>query len=156
MASCFIPGGKPFNRIGVLTTQQKRLENNFSFLSCHIHRGVLICTGKLADPDWKHYYHIKIECVAGKEPKSTILYPAIQPSRSIHMYPDHSLCLSYNGDVDWNARTELYRYTVPWITEWIHYYEIYLINGGKWEGPESRAHLRIEDMNTNTENGSVE
>lgn len=155
MASQFLPRSKSFNRIGVLTTQQKLLEKSFSFLNCHIHRCVLICTGKLTDPDWNHHYHIKIECVAGKEPKSTILYPVIQPSRDIHMYPDRSLCLSYEGDVVWNARTELYRYTVPWIIEWIHFYEFYLVNGGKWEGPESLAHLREEDMNKNVENGSI-
>jgi hypothetical protein len=155
MASEFIPRSKPFNRIGVLTTQQLMLEKNFSFLNCYIHRGVLICTGKLDDVDWKDRYHIKIECVAGKEPKSTIIYPVIPPSRDIHMYSDHSLCLSYDGDVIWNARTELYRYTIPWIVEWIHYYEIYLSNGGKWEGPESMAHLRIEDMNENIEHGII-
>lgn len=139
-----------------MVTQQKMLEKYFPFLHCRIHRNVLICTGKLSDPDWKHQYRLKIECVAGKEPKSTILYPVIQPCRDIHMYPDHSLCLSYTGDVVWNARTALYRYTIPWIAEWIHYYEIYLSNGGKWEGPESLAHLRIEDMNENVEDGSAE
>lgn len=154
MASRFLPRSKPFNRIGVLTTQQKLLGKNFPFLHCRIHRGVLICTGKLTDPDWKHSYLVKVECVAGKEPKSTIVFPVIQPSREIHMYLDHSLCLSYEGDVSWNARTELYRYTIPWITEWIHYYELYLINGGIWEGPESLAHLRIDDMNENVERGS--
>lgn len=153
MASRFLPKGKPYNRIGVLMTQRKLLEKNFSFLNCHIHQNVLVCTGKITDQDWKHFYHIKIECVAGMEPKSTILYPVIQPSRDIHMYPDHSLCLSYDGDVIWNERTELYRYTIPWITEWIHYYEIYLINGCIWEGPESQTHMRIEDMNENVEHG---
>ena len=71
------------------------------------------------------------------------------------MFPNHSLCLSYDGDVVWNERTELFRYTIPWIAEWIHFYEIYLLNEGKWEGPESPAHLRIEDMNENVESGSV-
>lgn len=153
MASRFLPRGKPYNRIGVLSTQQKLLEKHFSFLSCHIRQQVLVCTGKLTDPDWKHVYHIKVECVAGREPKSTILYPVIQPSCDIHMYPDHSLCLSYEGDAVWNERTELYRYTIPWVSEWIHYYEIYLINGGVWEGPESKVHLRIDDKNENVEHG---
>ncbi len=90
-----------------------------------------------------------IEYVVGNEPKSTILYPVINPSFKIHMYQDHSLCLSFKPDMKWTERINIYEYTVPWICEWIIFYEIYQLNGGKWEGKESPIHLSENDRNIN-------
>jgi hypothetical protein len=151
MSSLYLPRGKPFNKYSVLAYQKKLLEEHCPFLTCSIFRNVLTCTGEISHPDWKRSYRIKIECVAGKEPKSTILSPDIDPCREIHMYPDHSLCLHYPQDMPWNEKTKLFKYTVPWITEWILYYELYLVNGGKWEGPESPEHFKLTDMNLNTD-----
>ncbi|NNV53869.1 hypothetical protein [Limnovirga soli] len=63
------------------------------------------------------------------------------------MYSDHSLCLHYLKDMKWNGWTEIYKYTIPWAIEWIHYYEVYLVNGNKWEGPESPVHFTEFDKN---------
>jgi hypothetical protein len=63
------------------------------------------------------------------------------------MYGDHSLCLHYPADMKWSGHTPLYKYTIPWIAEWILFYELYLINGGKWKGRESPVHLKEEEKN---------
>lgn len=65
------------------------------------------------------------------------------------MYNDHSLCLHYPPDMKWNERLKIYEYTIPWISEWIIYYEIFLLNGGVWEGRESPTHMTEADQNLN-------
>ena len=37
--------------------------------------------------------------------------------------------------------------TIPWVVEWVLYYEIYLRNGGKWEGRESPSYFSEHDRN---------
>lgn len=149
MSSLFFGKRKAFNKYGVLSYQQKLLEEFYPFLTCCIQNTVLICTGWLQPEDCKQEYRIKIEYVAGHEPKSTILSPKIEPCREIHMYSDHSLCLHYPPDMKWNEKVKIYQYTIPWISEWIVFYEIYLLNGHKWEGRESPTHLTEDDKNIN-------
>lgn len=149
MSSIYLPKGKPYNKYGVLSYQRKLVEENFPFLDCTIQNKVLICSGWMQPDNCKEKYKIKIEYVAGHEPKSTILYPIIEPRKEIHMYKDHSLCLHYPPDMKWNEKIKIYEYTVPWISEWVIFYEIYLINGGKWEGRESPTHITETDMNIN-------
>jgi len=111
---------------------------------------VLICTGTLQPEGCTERYKIKIEYVVGFEPKTTITKPDIFPSKHIHMYKDHSLCLHYPPDMRWNEKIKIYEYTIPWISEWIVLYEIYKITG-KWEGKESPVHIRESDKNINVD-----
>jgi hypothetical protein len=153
MSSLYFGRRKPYNKYAILTYQQNLVEDNYPFLKCKIIKNVLVCEGWLQPDHCKERYKIKIEYVAGNEPKSTILYPLIEPSVKIHMYNDHSLCLHYPPDMKWNERIKIYEYTIPWISEWIIYYEIYLLNGGVWEGRESPAHISEADKNLNKDFG---
>lgn len=137
-----------FNKYAVLSYQKKLIENHYDFLNCVIVNNILICKGKIKQPDCD-IYKIKIECVAGYEPKSTILFPLIDPCKEIHMYKDHSLCLHYSPDMKWNVRTNVFQYTIPWLIEWIVFYEIYK-EKGVWLGHESPVHLKEPNKNRNT------
>lgn len=132
-----------------LTHQKRLIEENYDFLKCSIDRKVLICNGYIRPEGSSNTYKIKIEHVVGREPKTTILEPLIKPSSRIHMYPDHSLCLSYWKETKWSEKTKVYENTIPWLIEWIIYYELYLINGNVWEGKESPDHLTPATMNHN-------
>lgn len=111
-------------------------------------KNVLVCKGVISNPDFRNRYEVEIRCVYGSEPYTRILQPAsIVPSPEIHMYSDHSLCLHYPQDLKWSAWTLIYKYTIPWLVEWIIYYELYLVNGGKWEGPESPVHITDDEKN---------
>jgi hypothetical protein len=149
MASRFFRTHKQqYAKIAILQYHQKLMEQHYDFLQYRIKNNVLICTGWIISSDYKNKYKIDIRCVAGCEPYCKILEPSnILPSIKIHMYEDHSLCLHYPPDMKWNSWTPIHRYTVPWVIEWIHFYELYLINGGKWEGPESPIHFTEEDKN---------
>ncbi len=89
-----------------------------------------------------------MEYVVGNEPKTTILTPTIYPSKHIHMYRDHSICLHYPPDMRRNEKIKVFEYTIPWISEWIIYYEIYKMTN-VWEGRESPFHIRESDKNIN-------
>lgn len=109
---------------------------------------VLVCKGIITSPDHRHCYKVEVRCVYGNEPYVKIIEPAsIEPSVYIHMYDDHSLCLHYPPDMKWHSRIFIYEYTIPWLIEWTLYYELYLFNGGKWEGPESPVHITQNDKN---------
>jgi hypothetical protein len=149
MSSYYFGKRRTYNRYALLSAQQKAIESRYPFLHCRIINNVLCCTGWIALEDCSAY-KVKIEYVAGHEPKTTILYPIITPSREIHMYDDHSICLHYSPDMVWNEKVQVYKYTLPWISEWILFYEIYLITG-KWEGKESPVHITDADKNINQE-----
>lgn len=144
----FRDGRSQFVRKSVLSYHKESIESNYSFLKCHFDNTVLVCAGTISQSDYKNVYEVEIRCVEGFEPKTIIKEPAnIKPSLDIHMYPDHSLCLHYPKDMKWTGRTPIYKYTIPWLIEWVHFYEIYLVNDGKWIGKESPAHFTSSDMN---------
>jgi hypothetical protein len=137
-----------FAKTAMLHHQKKLIEQHYKFLKCKIEKNVLVCRGTISSPDYKHEYKVEIRCVYGLEPYVKIIEPtAIIPSVDIHVYDDHSLCLHYPPDMQWHARVPIYEYTIPWLVEWVVYYELYLLNGGKWEGPVSPVHFTESDKN---------
>ncbi len=146
---------RTYNKFALLCYQKNLIEKNYDFLSCRIeNRGigkVLICTGWIRPEDCKEDYKIMIEYVSGHEPRTTILYPIIDGSVKIHMYKDHSLCLHYPKDMKWSEQIKIFQYTIPWVCEWIIFYELFLVNGGKWEGRESPSHITENDKNLNSD-----
>jgi hypothetical protein len=145
-----IPFGKEYQskKYALLVYQRRLIEQHYSFLKCSIKANVLTCTGWIRLDNCSDSYKIRIEYVVGHEPKTTILWPIIVPSKHIHMYRDRSICLHYPPDMPWNEKIMIYEYTIPWISEWVIYYEIYKITN-KWEGPESPFHIREGDRNLN-------
>jgi hypothetical protein len=136
------------SKIWLLENQKKMMQENYDFLDCKIKDAVLVCIGWLTSPDYKNKYKVEIRCVAEKEPWCKIVVPEdIKPSSEIHMYDDRSLCLHYPPDMKWTGNTPIYRYTIPWVAEWISFYELYLVNGGKWKGRESPVHFKQEERN---------
>ncbi len=95
--------GSKYNKYALLLYQQKLIEHHYNFLKCRINNKVLVCTGKLMMNNCINTYSIKIEYVAGYEPKTTIIFPIIEPCKEIHMYKDHSICLHYPNDMKWNG-----------------------------------------------------
>lgn len=137
------------HKYAYLKYQKQLVEKNFSFLSCKIVKNVLHCTGWLQPPNCNNQYKVLIEYVLGYEPKTTVLLPDIEPSKHIHMYKDKSLCLSFPPDLKWTEQSRVADLTVPWLAEWIVFYELYLVNGNVWEGPQSPVHLTDATININ-------
>lgn len=122
--------------------QKKELEKKFSFLKCRIENDTLICRGEFKPNS--NTYDVRIEFRAGSFPQVYILKPLINPYADIHIYKEGSLCLFYPGDLKWKNTTSIAENTIPWIYEWIIFYELYLLTG-VWEG-EYVPHGKINNL----------
>jgi hypothetical protein len=124
-------GNKPANAFMYAMLQKKELEQKFSFLKCRIENDTLVCRGLFKTEGTKKY-DIRIEFRANAFPQVYILNHKIEPLADIHIYREGALCLFYPGDLKWKNTTSIAEYTIPWIFEWILFYEIYLLTG-VWE-----------------------
>jgi hypothetical protein len=125
-------GQKSPNSFFYAMLQKKEIEKNFSFLRCRIENDTLICRG-IFKPEGCNAYDVKIEFRAGLFPQVYILNPEVKPNADIHIYNEGSLCLFYPGELKWKKTTSIAENTIPWIFEWILFYELYLLTG-VWEG----------------------
>jgi hypothetical protein len=124
------------NNYKMLFLQKKLVEKEFICLKCTIHsHGLLLtCKGILQPLESIEPYYIVIKHVPGSTPKVFVKNPKIEYDPNIHMYKSGNLCLYYPADFSWNASTAFAHYLIPWVNEWIIYYELYKISG-VWEGP---------------------
>ena len=121
-----------------LLLQKKHIEKYFSYLKCSIGRisEKLICIGELQPHKDTDIYKIKMVYKVGNSPKIYITSPKVEYHDNIHMYKDNSLCLFHKNDFSWNDEKIIIAETiVPWVSEWIIFYEIWKIEG-KWKGKE--------------------
>jgi hypothetical protein len=124
------------NEYPILLRQKKHIEKHFHYLKCAISRNTLKCTGVLQPHCNCDSYSIRIIYEVGSKPKIYILNPKIDYNDDIHLYNDNSLCLYHSTDLVWDDDKVLIANTViPWISEWILFYEIWKITG-KWLGAE--------------------
>jgi hypothetical protein len=93
-------------------------------------------------------YQIKINYTPGRPPKVFVLNSDMefQDHSFTHFYPaDNSLCLYYPGDLAWSDKHHLHDKIIPWLAEWLVFYELYQITG-RWEG--SAVNTRGQNMST--------
>jgi len=126
---------------------KKLIEKEYDYLKCKIQNETLTCKG-IIQFEFCDKYAVIIISKPNKFPivKIKAENHNIEASEHIHIYKDGSLCLYYPGDHNWNSYTKLTETIIPWISEWIIYYEIYL-STGIWVGNESPYHIennRIE------------
>lgn len=84
-------------------------------------------------------YLVRVRYQPGAVPKVWVVRPAPVPeARTLHRYPDGSLCLYHPDDGDWHGRRYLADTIVPWAAEWLFYYECWLLDPERrWRGPEA-------------------
>ena len=129
-------GNKLPNSYSKALLQKKGIENNYDFLKCKILNDTLICEGEI-DSNSHSKYKIRIEFRSGFVPCVFVLNPNIERDPEIHIYQEGNLCLYFPGDLKWKDTTSIAEYTVPWIFEWIYFYELWTLTG-RWEGPEKK------------------
>ena len=81
-------------------------------------------------------YIVQVTYQKGKIPKVYILYPLLQTLENAepnHLYSDGSLCLFYPKFKEWQPSDFIYKTIIPWVSEWLLHYEIWLFTG-KWNG----------------------
>lgn len=99
-----------------------------------VRAGRLRWTVRLQPSPLSVVYTVKVAYVVGIRPRVVILDPplTVPEGRTLpHVFPGDELCLYYdefNGDVDLLADT-----IVPWISEWLFFYETWLTTD-EWHG----------------------
>ena len=135
----------------LLLHEKKELEAHYDFLDCQFKsikgRLTLIVTGTYSQTGVNYTYKVIYNGV--EPPKVWILSPTIVNDPP-HVYKDKSLCLYYPPEQHWRFGAScLYSHIIPWVHEWILFYEIWLIIG-KWEHPE--VDHRLDPLTFNDKN----
>lgn len=119
-----------------LAAQTHLMRQHFPCFKCSLRHDVLECLGTITPCEECATYKIRIRLARGGTPKVKILDPPIAPSRKIHIYSDGNLCLYDYREQRWMDGDHIHEKIVPWIAEWLVYYELFLITG-EWRGPEA-------------------
>ncbi|MBN1181185.1 MAG: hypothetical protein JXB49_02785 [Bacteroidales bacterium] len=124
------------NHYALSSYQKYHIDKTYNCFKTRINDGVLVCTGEIQPDPLCNSYKIRIEYMAGNQPQVYIKSPELIESNQIHVYREGFLCLFDPSETRWKDNMKLSEYTIPWLVEWILYYELWQLTG-KWEGPES-------------------
>lgn len=135
-----------------MAIQGLQLRNTFPDSSCTFGHGSLVWEGAIQPTPLSDSYRMRLEYRHGELPNVRIIEPEIQSrngSHPEHLYPDGSLCLFYPRHREWNHGMLLARTVVPWASEWLLHYEIWL-KTGEWCGggihPGKRKEQEARDL----------
>lgn len=92
-------------------------------------------TADLQPTPMSRHYSINIDYNLGVSPEVRVVTPKLQlhpeAEELPHTFPGDKLCLHLPGE--WSPAMHIAKTTVPWTSEWLFYYEIWLITGN-WHG----------------------
>lgn len=104
---------------------------------CEVRAGLLVCAGEVQPRPVTDRYTARIEYRVGWRPRTFIVRPALRrrhpEGRIAHTYSDTELCLFTWAAGDWSPDQFIARTIVPWLHEWIVFYEAWLLTG-EWQG----------------------
>lgn len=94
-------------------------------------------------------YRVRIELEPVRLPHVYIEAPQLRPRRRSstvpHTYASDEPCLFWPEGRDWSSSMAICDTVVPWLAEWLVFYELWLVTG-EWAGggkhPESADHAR--------------
>jgi hypothetical protein len=81
-------------------------------------------------------YRVRLKYSLEKNPKAFVEEPPLQErdgNRPPHLYADDSLCLYLPQTQEWAPSMFVADTIVPWASEWLFHYEIWL-STGEWQG----------------------
>jgi hypothetical protein len=123
-------------RVLGIQEQKAYIKQMWNSFDCRIAAGLLVCRGKLRPLPICGEYSVRIEYRAGKSPKVWVEglptrdeEPA--EKRIPHRYADSSICL-FTGR-EWTPEKPIAHTIIPWLLEWLMYYEAWLTTG-EWQG----------------------
>jgi len=108
-----------------------------------LHTGALSCTLKLTPSKISRTYAVRIEYRLGQHPRVLVLSPELDGrlGESLpHVFSGDALCLCRDGE--WSGRMLIADTIVPWASEWLFFYELWIPDGqwhggGEWPPPRS-------------------
>jgi hypothetical protein len=146
--------GSRFGPRKVLSAREQlaRMRGLYPHFNCRIRDGALIAEGDIRPTACSVAYRVHIEYRADEPPQVHVLSPALEPRedgcRLPHVYPGNRLCLYLPGAGEWKPDMSLAHTIVPWIAEWLFFYETWralgVWLGGGVEPTESKTVRRDE------------
>ena len=125
-------GNKKIN----LALQALHLEKLFSESTTSIQRNCLIWQGDIMPTALSQTYTVRLSYKLARTPRVHVLKPELiapEGKRLPHTYSGKRLCLYFPGTGDWGGDMLLSNTIMPWISEWLYNYEIWLVTG-EWYG----------------------
>lgn len=81
-------------------------------------------------------YRVRLTFRLGHNPIVHVLEPELiiaVGEKLPHVYPGNALCLYFPDGKEWHGGKVLARTVLPWVSEWLYYYEIWAVTG-QWKG----------------------
>ncbi len=128
-----------------MVTQMVRLTKAYPSSQAALKRDVLCWVVDLTPTPLSRTYRVKLEMHKDGKPEVRLVQPTLQTrdgERCPHLYPDGVLCLYLPGAFEWTKEMQLVETIVPWISEWLAHYEVWLATG-EWTG--GGEHPEIKD-----------
>lgn len=119
-----------------LGVQGLRLEGLLRGSHFQVHRSRLTWIGHLQPSPLSVNYEVGLEYRLPKRPQVQLLSPELQRrngKRPPHLFTDDCLCLYYYPAREWHAGMMLADTVIPWTSEWLLHYELWLATG-VWSG----------------------
>lgn len=95
----------------------------------------IVWTGELQPTARSARYRVQVTYVVPRRPEIRVLEPELQKrddsDRLPHVFPGNLLCV--HEARDWNATMLIAATIIPWICNWLYFYEVWL-DTGCWEG----------------------
>lgn len=91
-------------------------------------------------------YKVRLRYKLGGSPQINVLKPELtvpEGQRLPHTYPQERLCLYYPRVGEWRGDMLLGQTIVPWISEWLLHYEVWLVIG-QWCGGGIHPTVKID------------
>jgi hypothetical protein len=132
---------KNFIKVKKVTLAQQAAEliAHYPGTICRIDRNHLLWNGTLVPTPLSETYHLKLTYSIETNPKTFVTSPRLiipEGKHLPHVYDQYKqrLCLYYPlGKSDWNPSMYIAHTIVPWASEWLLFYELWLATG-EWLG----------------------
>jgi hypothetical protein len=111
----------------------------------------LVARGSVRPTALSALYTVRITYRIGQHPGVRVLHPPLRDrngERPAHLYPHDELCLYHPKYGEWTPVDVLADTIIPWISEWIECYEVWLVTGewlGGGEHPKKGKVVRNND-----------
>jgi hypothetical protein len=123
-----------------LIVQAKKLQSYFPYSKYSVKQNVLIWKGYLQPTYLSPKYFVKVVYHREKHPNVYVLEPkplmlAEGKSKLEHVYDTDKqhLCIYYKRAKEWNETMFIADTIIPWTSEWLYHYEIWVATG-TWHG----------------------
>lgn len=96
----------------------------------------LVWKGRLTPTDYSATYELVVDHQRAKDPIVYVAKPRLRlvGSKPLeHVYSWNTLCL-FLGHRQWHPGTPIADALIPWATEWLLFYEVWLATDGQWHG----------------------